>query len=307
MSDYAQTDWVDNVTPVDAARMDNIEAGIESAHNEAHAAQAAADAAAAALPAKEDKSAKGAANGYAPLGADTKVPAIYLPAGGSGGAIEYENVWAGATAYQPGDVVVHNGVEYLAVNPSTGQTPPALLPLAPPPVTLVTVLPTSPFDGQTVDFTDSLTTPSWVWRLRYVAAAPTNKWKFVGGSPGSHNIQGAESTAISGSWVNLATVGPQFTVPLAGDYEVSFSCFQTKTAADTLIAAGVGVGDWTAGVIQANGSVYTVNAYAALAASGVMPSLTAGQIIRLRYYQAAVGTLTASFRSLLVRPVAVSA
>lgn len=68
---YTPTNWVDNVTPVDAARMNNIEAGISAL----------------------------------------------------GEGIQYENVYAPATAYQPGDVVSYGGVQYLAVNPSTGVTP----------------------------------------------------------------------------------------------------------------------------------------------------------------------------------------
>jgi hypothetical protein len=70
---YAPTNWVDNVTPVDAARMNNIEAGIVAL----------------------------------------------------GEGVEYENVWAVGTPYQAGDVVTHNGVNYLAVNDSTGVAPSA--------------------------------------------------------------------------------------------------------------------------------------------------------------------------------------
>ena len=40
--------------------------------------------------------------------------------------IDYVGNWVAGTAYQPGQVVRYNGVDYLAVNPSTGQTPPAL-------------------------------------------------------------------------------------------------------------------------------------------------------------------------------------
>ena len=47
-----------------------------------------------------------------------------------GGPIVYVGNWAAGTAYQPGQVVSYNGVDYLAVNPSTGQIPPAASPLA---------------------------------------------------------------------------------------------------------------------------------------------------------------------------------
>lgn len=48
-----------------------------------------------------------------------------------GGPIDYVGVWAAGTTYQPGQVVRHNGVDYLAVNPSIGQTPPVASPSPP--------------------------------------------------------------------------------------------------------------------------------------------------------------------------------
>jgi hypothetical protein len=45
-----------------------------------------------------------------------------------GEGIEYENVWAVGTPYQAGDVVTYNGVNYLAVNDSTGVAPSAVTP-----------------------------------------------------------------------------------------------------------------------------------------------------------------------------------
>lgn len=42
-----------------------------------------------------------------------------------GGPIDYVGDWAAGTTYQPGQVVRYAGIDYLAVNPSTGQTPPA--------------------------------------------------------------------------------------------------------------------------------------------------------------------------------------
>jgi hypothetical protein len=45
----------------------------------------------------------------------------------SGAGIEYENAWNAGVAYQAGDVVNYQGVEYLAVNDSTGSTPPPAL------------------------------------------------------------------------------------------------------------------------------------------------------------------------------------
>ena len=49
----------------------------------------------------------------------------WVALGQSAVAIDYVGAWAAGTPYKAGDVVVYQGVQYLAVNPSTGQTPPA--------------------------------------------------------------------------------------------------------------------------------------------------------------------------------------
>lgn len=52
---------------------------------------------------------------------------FWVPLGGAG--VDYKGDWAVGTQYQPGDVVRQGGVDYLAVNPSLGTTPPASAPL----------------------------------------------------------------------------------------------------------------------------------------------------------------------------------
>ena len=99
---YVPTDWVDDVTPVDAANMDHIEQGIVDAHAGLPPtpvngkwlkgsggamvwdSPAIADVTGlqAALDAKQAIVQKGVANGYAGLGADGVVPATQLPLGG---------------------------------------------------------------------------------------------------------------------------------------------------------------------------------------------------------------------------------
>ena len=49
-----------------------------------------------------------------------------------GGSVDYKGAWAAGTAYAPGDVVRHGGVDYLAVNPSTGVDPGVATGIAPP-------------------------------------------------------------------------------------------------------------------------------------------------------------------------------
>jgi Carbohydrate-binding module family 5/12 len=292
MSDYAQTDWVDNVTPVDATRMDNIEAGIELAHNEAHAAQASADAAIPRLlvDAKGDLITASADNAVQrlPRGADNtaliadaaqalglryaavvlaslltskgdlvgasaasspaRVPAPvtnghvltadsvqatgvkWAAVAGASGGVDYKGTWSAGTAYAQGDVVLYNGVEYIAVNPGTGNTPPAPQTVAPLVIYMGTTLPATPFDGQEAILVDSVISPTWAWRFRYVAAKSTNKWVFIGGAPMIAEVLTAQTRALL-AYGDLATVGPSLTNPVAGDYEIAHGCEMTAQVA----------------------------------------------------------------------------
>ena len=200
---YTPTDWVDNVSLVDAAKMDKIEQGIVDAHADIAALQAeipnvingrwlkgtggaavwttltatdvastaTGDVAATTVQAaiaelaseKQAVSAKGAASGYASLDATTKVPVAQLP-----------------PAAVPG---------------------------------YATTLPGSPVDGQETIFVDSLTNPIYQWRFRYNAGSSSAyKWEFVGGSAWTMG-HGAAHTA-SGAWTFFGTG----TIPRAGEY-----------------------------------------------------------------------------------------
>lgn len=152
---YAPTDWVDHVTPVDEAHMDKIDQAIDVQADAINVldTRLAAREAMPAIPAvvngkwikgvggaavwsdiaitdvaslqttlngKENTSAKGAASGYAPLDASSKVPAVNLPTPMD---LRYAGTYAGATAYKEGDVVIYNGVSYMALRSTTGETP----------------------------------------------------------------------------------------------------------------------------------------------------------------------------------------
>jgi hypothetical protein len=96
--------------------------------------------------------------------------------------------------------------------------PYAFTPADPP---LVTSLPGSPVDGQECYYLADATN-GVVWHLKYRAAsASTHKWEFVGGSPWVGTVPGTQTTT-STTPVDLATVGPAFTAPIAGDYAVRF-------------------------------------------------------------------------------------
>lgn len=146
-------------------------------------------------------------------------------------AVDYEGEWAAGTAYAPGDVVTRNGITYLAVNPSTGQTPPDFTAAG----AIGTTLPAVPVDGQEFVLVDSLTAPTYAWRFRYLAAKASNRWLFVGGAPLIAEVATVENT-LSSSYVALTTPGPIITIPVAGDYHVEHGFKNNQSG-----ATGIGV------------------------------------------------------------------
>lgn len=90
-------------------------------------------------------------------------------------------------------------------------------------VTYTTSLPGSPYDGQLICLTDSLTAPTYSWSLRYVSAKLANKWIFTGGAPAFSEVLTSEA-GPGAAYGNCATVGPFFAVPVAGEYDVEIGC-----------------------------------------------------------------------------------
>jgi len=135
-----------------------------------------------------------------------------------GGSVDYKGAWAAGTAYAPGDVVRHNGVDFIAVNPSTGVDPGVATGVA---VGFGIALPTSPVDGQEYILVDSLTAPTYSWRFRYVAAKATNKWVFIGGSMLAGEFTGQGQ--MPGSYGDIAG-GPSVVIPVAGVYVIGIGC-----------------------------------------------------------------------------------
>ena len=152
---YVPTDWVNTVTPVDEPKMDNLDQAVDAHADAINALDtrvttvegrpvvpavvngswikgvggamvwstiAIADVAnlQTSLNAKQDLSAKGAVNGYASLDSAGHVPTTQLPVSID---LRWAGTYAAATAYKEGDVIIHNGVSYMALRPSTGETP----------------------------------------------------------------------------------------------------------------------------------------------------------------------------------------
>ena len=180
-----------------------------------------------------------------------------------------------------------------------------LWPLAPVmPVQYGTTLPGSPVDGQEAILVDSLTAPTYQWRFRYNAGASgANKWEFVGGSDARVNVDTDQTTTQNNQWVNLATVGPDFVVPRAGDYEVFMQAQAYGVA--TPMYVGIAVGDTSPSA--ATSGIMSASVQANIpAARGVLTGLAAGATLRMRYFMVAAGTGHWSARVFYVRPLRVA-
>lgn len=168
---------------------------------------------------------------------------------------------------------------------------------------LVTALPGSPSDGDEVIFVDSTSAPTYQWHLKFVSAKASNKWIFIGGSPGFAAVATSETTA-SAAYAALATAGPSFTVPVAGDYIVEIgSMISNSTAASTFHSYDIGGSGAVDGdgihflnqdANERGGEVFA-NKKSALAASTALVSK----------YKTSAGTATFQKRWMRVTPVAV--
>lgn len=85
-------------------------------------------------------------------------------------------------------------------------------------VSLVSVLPGAPSDGQFVVFCDNVANPAFTWQLIYVQAI--GKWCNIGGSPLYAEVLTDQTATAGTGYVDLATVGPQVTLPVGGDFEI---------------------------------------------------------------------------------------
>lgn len=83
-----------------------------------------------------------------------------------------------------------------------------------------TTLPSSPVDGQLFVYVADATN-GIEWLLKYNSGETGSyKWRYIGGPPLYSEVTAFETLSNNGTYTDLATVGPQLTVPLAGDYLV---------------------------------------------------------------------------------------
>lgn len=175
--------------------------------------------------------------------------------------------------------------------------------------TIVAALPGSPVDGQEVYYQSSaMATDGIVWHLRYRAgSASTYKWECLGGGHLFNEVTTSGACTSVGAYVDLASTGPDVTVPLAGDYDLWFGAGawfnQANLAAYMAPAIGASAAaDADSALAQPPAAgAWSVNVHRSLRKTGVV----AASLIRLKYRINAAGTGNFERRWLRVMPVRV--
>lgn len=179
------------------------------------------------------------------------------------------------------------------------------------PTDIVSSLPGSPADGQTILFQSAgMATNGQVWQLRYRAGGGTYKWEFTGGSP----LYSSTSSTITLNTTSAATAisaDIAVTLPLAGDYMIQWTANGTPNGNNQgmhLFPMGAGA----AGGAGVEGSSYMVQPAVASPATmfpasgyGRYTGMTNGGTITLGYLIGVAGAQLQQRRELVVTPIRV--
>ena len=158
--------------------------------------------------------------------------------------------------------------------------------------TLVTSLPSSPVDGQIIDYVAD-STNGVVWRFRYrSASASAYKWEFIGGGQLDSYVAAQQSTS---STTTISLSGPSVTVPFAGDYLVTGGGILASNTAGNLagfIFKGTGDSDVAWSSTYVYNTLAIANTYGS-SASGIQKKTgqSAGQVIEMRYATSNASTI----------------
>lgn len=169
---------------------------------------------------------------------------------------------------------------------------------------LVSALPSSPTDGQQVDFqTSAMAGLGTRWRLVYRAASVSPyKWEFVGGSALTDQDTATVACAVGGYTV---LPRPTVTVPLAGEYVFDWA---VQVNGSSGVACLFYIGLHVNGVADANivtgAAIPAMNFQATSGLTAARRALSAGDVIKLGV-SPSVALNVLSMRALSVKPVRV--
>lgn len=172
--------------------------------------------------------------------------------------------------------------------------------------TVLTSLPASPVDGQEILFLADSTRRT-IWHLRYNAGSSfSSKWEPVSTpAPLFSAVDTAELSTGTVAYQDLATVGPQVTAPVVGDYMLDYRTHVTSTGVTTpLVAPSIG-GAAPAANDDAQATIAANSYVVSLSRQREKLGIAALATIRLRYNPGAVSGATFSRRSLAVTPLRV--
>ena len=182
-------------------------------------------------------------------------------------------------------------------------------------VPLVTALPSSYPDGGVIRYQTAAMAalpgaPEWTFARR--EAATTYKWDFIGGSDVYQMVNAGEVVGSSATWVDLATVGPSWTVPLAGYYACAFGALSYLHNRANNSFVGVSVNSATPGdpvgrvETPDTGSAWSAGMHVPVFQQSEVGPVSAGAVLKLMYWYSNAGSGTFARRTLKIRPIRVS-
>lgn len=169
---------------------------------------------------------------------------------------------------------------------------------------IFTALPSSPVDGQVINYQADANN-GVIWRFRYNAASVSSfKWEFIGGSSLSAGPAGDITTAAT-SYVAM-TGGPTIVLPFSGDYDIELTTSHIANQA----SSGYSTSDVQANTTDTGPSVTFVFQNATgqaidLFKSIRVNSLTVGQTLNVKVYCANGGSNRFVNARLRIRPIRV--
>lgn len=147
------------------------------------------------------------------------------------------------------------------------------------------------------------------YAFRYNAGGGTHKWECIGGAAMYDSVLTQQGQPSANTWQNLATVGPQLTVPLRGVYlaEVTAQMIDSSTTAWGVGHVGVSVGGSAAPAKYARGMGITtagLNIGSPCAVDDVVTTTAANTNLVL-LYNSTQTSMFWFFRTLAVMPIRV--
>jgi hypothetical protein len=164
--------------------------------------------------------------------------------------------------------------------------------------------PASPVTGDLWLYTGS----GFYWLFVYDSSETTYKWKSIGGPPVMVKVATGDALA-SATYVDLTNVGPSFTLPRGGDYNISFGAnFVTVGTAADIVSVSPSIAGSTP--VDADAAQHAfpgaggASVGSSIANSKPLTSRASGDVIKLMYKRVN-NSFTVKERWLTVTPVRV--